>query len=69
MDGYKYDPKRGWYISKGWRSWGCVTALVQYSIVLIMVILEGIAVAIILLPAGAVILTIAFVIALIFGYI
>ncbi len=70
MSPMRYDPEsQSFYESEGWRSWGCVTALWQYIIVLLVVALEGIAVAILVLPAGAVILAIAFVIAMIFGYI
>jgi hypothetical protein len=70
MSKYKYDPETGTLqANKGWRSWGCVANLVQYIIVLLVIALEGIAVAIFVLPIGAVVLTIAFVIALIFGYI
>ena len=70
MSKMKYDPLSGTFVeTEGWRSWGCVTALVQYIVVLMLVALEGIAIAIIVLPVGAVIFVIAFVIALMFGYI
>ena len=70
MSKMKYNPLSGTFEeTEGWRSWGCVTALWQYIIVLLVVAIEGLAVAIFVLPVGAVILAIAFVIAMIFGYI
>lgn len=70
MSPMKYDPESNtFHESEGWRSWGCVAALVQYAALLIIVAVEGVAAAIILLPIGAVIFAIAFVIAMMFGYI
>ena len=70
MSKMRYDPESGTLQeTEGWRSWGCVTALWQYIIVLLVIALEGLAVAIFVLPIGAVIFVIAFVIALMFGYI
>jgi hypothetical protein len=38
MSPLKYDPEENiWYESEGWRSWGCVTTLVEYLITLIYI--------------------------------
>lgn len=65
-----YDVESNSFVEgEGWRSWGCITALVQYMLVLFLIALEGIAAAILLTPILAVIFAIAFVIAMMFGYI
>jgi hypothetical protein len=39
MSKMKYDPKSGTFVeSEGWRSWGCVTALLHYWVTMMVIV-------------------------------
>ena len=63
MSPMKYDPESGTFVeSEGWRSWGCVVALVDYLITLVVIgwqlILMAFVFAFFAIPFGLVVLAV-----------
>lgn len=70
MSPMRYDPEtQTLYESEGWRSWGCVTALLHYWVSSMTIAMMGILGLLLAMPYILLCTIIAFAIALMFGYI